>query len=466
MLLNQRGVFPILLLVAIGLALVGGGTYVVKNNLVTTKGGQIVFNAGKDKSLSDAKIPSPENITSNNSPAPKKAELAEKTAEYKPETGEPKFSISPPAGWVKENGQGKVKLFFEASQEDKKEIGYSFSRSTANIQVTSEKSNAKSLDEVMTKYKSEAAAAPVKIEVLKEQKTTFAGQDAIGFELIVGLADISDDKIQVELKKAGNQSSVKDVQDMLKSGKVRGLGYIILKDGYEIGIAGTALGPAWDKRGPAIESSINSFKFLDDTKPGESPKTQQGSGNNPPPPTAIPTALTGLARFPEYSAAKKGEFSYDPSPWLIQKSSGKAFPKFKINILPGWMQKISENKEDPSFMLELRPIDNSTTPTQNSLDQAVVLIVIRKDDHTDAEQFVIDTFGRSQIRELRKYEAVNNNGREGRYLEQEGGSKTLAEYIYLINGFSINISGTAPSEIWNQISPSLKQTINSFVFVN
>ena len=75
------------------------------------------------------------------------------------------------------------------------------------------------------------------------------------------MADVSDAQIEAELKKAGNRSSVMDVQDMIKNGKVRGLAYILLKDGYEIGIAGTALGSAWDKRGPQIESSINSFKF-------------------------------------------------------------------------------------------------------------------------------------------------------------------------------------------------------------
>src|SRR3989344_2529702 len=167
--LNQRGVFPILLLAAIGVALVAGGTYVVQNNLVTTKNGQIVFNGFKDKNLSDIKIPSPE-PESPVTPSAKNAELADKTAEYKPDTGEPKFSMNPPAGWVKEKGEGRVKLFFEASQEDKKVFGYSTSsRSTANLQVTSEKSSAKSLDEIITKYKKEAAAQPVKIEILKEQ---------------------------------------------------------------------------------------------------------------------------------------------------------------------------------------------------------------------------------------------------------------------------------------------------------
>ena len=249
---DQRGVFPIFLLAAIGFAVVAGGAYAVKNNIITAKNGQIVFNA---------KIPSPEPDTSKTASSSQKAELAQNSAEYKPETGEPKFSINPPAGWIKEKGEGKVKFFFEASQEDKLEIGLSTSRSTATVQVTSEKSNAKSLDEILNKYKREAAAAPVKIEILKEQKTTFTGQDAIQIEIIVGLADVSDAQIEAELKKAGNRSSVMDVQDMIKNGKVRGLAYILLKDGYEIGIAGTALGSAWDKRGPQIESSINSFKF-------------------------------------------------------------------------------------------------------------------------------------------------------------------------------------------------------------
>lgn len=448
--LNESGVFPILILVALAAALVGGGTYVVKNNLVTTQNGQIVFNASKDKILSDIKLPSPKPDTSENTPIPKKVELADKTAEYKPDTGEPKFSIIPPAGWVKGEVGGKVKLTFEGPQEDKKEIGGGgYVSSAPNIQITVEKAgNIKNLDEAIAFTKSQVSKiSEVEIELTTEKKTTLNGMETYYSEFNLGLPNVNYSELRQYLKQQGKTTSTEGIEATLKESKARAASYLLLKDGYAIGLSGVALASFWDKRSPAILASFNSFKFLDDTN--------------------APTELSGLARFPEYSAAQKGEFSYDPASWLIQKSSGKAFPKFKINIPSGWMQKISEYKEDQSFRLELRPIDNDTNPNgKQTLDQAVVLIVIRKDDHTSAEQFVIDTFGRSQIRELRKYEAVKNNGHEGRYLEQEGGSKTLAEYIYLINGFSINISGTAPSEIWNQISPSLKQTINSFAFVN
>lgn len=450
---GEKGFAPLILLVILAVGLVAGGSYIVKNNLVTTKNGQVVFNTNKDKNLSDIKIPSPE---PENTSASKKVELAEKTVEYKPtDTNEPQFSINPPAGWIKGSGTGNIKLRFDAPQEDKTEVGNTNAHIGANIQVNIEKTNAKNLDEAMADFKAQAAKLPFSIDVQNESKTTLAGEEALYFEILVSVPDLDYKQLESYVKQqSGNEKtlSAQDIKDMMQSFKGKSVGYTILKNGYRVDVGGTAAGWAWDKRAGAIQSSIYTFKFIENPKPEESPKTQQSSKNSSP----IPSELSGLARFPEYSPAQKGEYSY----------SGKAFPKFKINILPDWMQKISEFKEDQSFMMELRPIDNGKNSNAKSLDQAAVLITIRKDNHTSAEQFVIDTFGRSQIREFRKYEIVTNNGHEGRYLEQESESTNLAEYIYLINGFSINISAAAPEKLWSQISSSLKETINSFVFVN
>ncbi len=461
---SEAGVFPILFLVVIGATLVGGGAYAVKNKLVAIKNGQIVFNVNKPKDIYSDKIPVPKN-TFNNSPAPKKAELSQNSAEYKPETGEPKFSITPPAGWVKEKGEGKVKLFFEASQEDKKEFGLSTSRSTANIQVTSEKSSAKSLDEVMAKYKKGAALAPVKIEVLKEQKTTFAGQNAIQFEIIVSLADVSDAQIEAELKKAGNQASVKDVQDMLKSGKVRGLSYIMLKDGYEIGIGGAALGAAWDKRGPQIESSINSFKFLDD-----SAKTQTHS----PSPTTTQSVAVSTGKPIDISGyntvfGSKEELSWD------NPSKMKPPIPFSMKEPLNWQKKVPTFVDNKSYSVEYEGEEESQTGKNGAVTKTRPLISVEMiyKPSSDLEQEIkklkasIKTYGANIINE----KGGTFFGETGYYLEGTSVySKTEVlsksqSYLFYKNDYLITVSMNSLDSTWSKWQPAMKSIIDSFKFL-
>lgn len=262
---DERGVAPLLLLVILAVGLVAGGSYIVKNNLVTTENGQIVFNTDKDKSLQDAKIPTPKTNTDAITPTPKKIELAEKVTEYKSEnSNEPQFSINPPAGWVKGKTDDKIKIRFEASQEDKTKIGNTNASIGANIQVYVEKTNAKSLDEAMTNFKAQAAKLPVSVDFQNERKTTFAGKEALYFEMLISMPDIDYKQMESYIKQQSNDGktpSVQDIKDMMQSFKGKSIGYTILKNGYRVDIGGTAAGWAWDKRAGAIESSINTFKF-------------------------------------------------------------------------------------------------------------------------------------------------------------------------------------------------------------
>lgn len=264
---GQRGFAPLLLLVILAVGLVVGGTYVVKNNLVTTENGQIVFNANNDKSLQDIKIPSPEPKTSKITPTPQKVELAEKLAEYKPaDTGEPSFSINPPAGWIKGSGKENIKLRFEASQEDKTEIGNINASIGANIQVYVEKTNAKNVDELMADFKAQAAKTPFAITVQNEKRTTFAGEEAIYFEMSISMPDVDYKQLESYVKQQTNGDktapSTSDIKDMMQSFKGKSIGYTMLKNGYRVDVGGTAAGWAWDKRAGAIEASINTFKFI------------------------------------------------------------------------------------------------------------------------------------------------------------------------------------------------------------
>lgn len=263
---DERGVAPLLLLVILAVGLVAGGSYVVKSNLVTTKNGQIVFNADKDKSLQDIKIPSSEPNTPKNITPSKAVELADKIAEYKPtDINEPQFSINPPAGWIKGIGKDNVKLRFEASQEDKTEIGNTNASIGANIQIYVDKTNAKSLDEAMADFRAEAAKLPVSIDFQNERKTTFAGEDAIYFEILISMPDVDYNQLESYVKQQSNGDktapSTTDIKDMMQSFKGKSIGYTMIKNGYRVDVGGTAAGWAWDKRAGAIESSINTFKF-------------------------------------------------------------------------------------------------------------------------------------------------------------------------------------------------------------
>lgn len=426
---SEAGVFPLFLLVAIGVALVGGGAYAVKNNLVTTKNGQIVFNANelklsanKPKDIYKDTTPSSKNTSSNNSPIPKKAELSQNSAEFKPDTGEPKFSITPPAGWIKVNKEGKVKLFFEASQEDKKVFGNSTTRSTANIEVTSEKSSAKSLDEIMAKLKKEADNYSAKIEFSNEQKTTFAGYDAIRYEASVSMTDLNDTQIEAELKKAGNKSSVQDVKDLIREGKVRGVGFVLLKDGYDIGVGGTALNSAWDKRGPVIEASLNSFKFLDDNS-----KTVQSPSS--PSVTSSSVVSSGWATVPNYS--------------FTQSSGWKKTKNFDSGR-------------------------SHTTTYEFSKDPDIQLYVELKEDSQTNYKAVIDKF----IYDSAFHKAKNHqkviNGLEGYNSDYEYYQSTKKTYYHTHqfksykNGFEILISVASSSRNWDIYQENINKFIDSF----
>ncbi|MCL4365892.1 hypothetical protein M1437_01565 [Patescibacteria group bacterium] len=449
---DEKGFAPLLLLVILAVGLVAGGSYVVKNNLVTTKNGQIVFNANKDKDLSDIKIPSPQPDTNKATPTPKKVELAEKTAEYKSNnTDEPQFSISPPAGWVKGKTEDKIKIRFDAPQEDKQEINNTNASIGANIQVYVEKTSAKSLDEAMSSFKDQASKLPVSIDFQNERKTTFGGVDALYFEMLISMPNLDYKQLESYVKQQssnGKTPSTQDIKDMMQSFKGKSIGYTMLKNGYRVDVGGTAAGWAWDKRSGAIQSSINTFKFLDDTLTDNTPKTP--SPTQKPPFSNSWTNATNV--FPDKEAPIK--FT------MIEPS--------------GWKKSVPNTANEKDYSLFLEGNEESETGkggTVLKIKPGIYIDMRYRPSTTLEEQIKINRTSTPTLKIISEkpgtffgetgyfMESTDTDYKTGLLIKGQG-------YTFYKDKYVINISSSSLQSTWDKWYPVMKEVIDSFKFQN
>lgn len=240
---NQRGVFPLFLLIAIGVAVLAGGTYIIREQFVKT--GQSGKSALDNKKIQE-QIKNPQTLPSL-TPEPKAEQTFGQPVTYKPSTKpvsdgsdtvikEPSFSISPPSGWEKvAPSVAGTKVQFKHPEEDKEEMEDGlFVKSRAQITVFMDKANS-TLDQLVSSVKSASQGSYEKVNIISEQKITFAGQEAYLFE--------------TELFKKG--------------ASIHSTDYYFIKDGFVVRVGGTSLGSSWNKRSSEIKSSINSFKLLE-----------------------------------------------------------------------------------------------------------------------------------------------------------------------------------------------------------
>lgn len=240
---NQKGVFPLFLLIAIGVAVLVGGSYIVREQFLKTgKSGKTAF----DNKKTQEQINNPKTLPSL-SPEPSGEKTYGQSVTYRPSSKpksnqsgevikEPSFSINPPSGWEKVNPSLEgMKIQFRHPEEDKEKMEDGlFVKSHAQVSVYMEKATY-TLNQLTSSLKAETQKNYDTVNIISQQKTTFAGQEAYIAE--------------TELTKKG--------------ATLHTLDYYFIKDGFTIHIAGTTLGSVWGKRSLEIKSAINSFKLLD-----------------------------------------------------------------------------------------------------------------------------------------------------------------------------------------------------------
>ncbi|MBI2595118.1 hypothetical protein HYW46_00085 [Candidatus Daviesbacteria bacterium] len=239
---SQKGILPLFFLIAIGVAVVVGGTYLIRNEFVKT---------GKSGKAEVDKVKVQKQIGNTNplpslTPAPK-TDIQYGAFVYKPPTSsttvvpedrEPSFSINAPSDWGR-SGQSDnvIKVKFEAPEEDQEVAGEDLQATNkAKVQVNMIKGNSQgSLESLVDYYVKSSGAEWEKLTVNSKSKSKLSGQDAYKLEI-----------------------------DAFKKGvSFRTLSYVLVKGKYGIVIYGGALKSAWDKREPEIYSSLNSFKLSD-----------------------------------------------------------------------------------------------------------------------------------------------------------------------------------------------------------
>ena len=235
------GFIPIIILIIAGIIIAGaGGTYIVRKQFV--KKGQSGKAALDEKKISEQlknpiplEAPSPD-PTLQLAPSQYQYE-PEKTSDSEKDGQEPGFTINPPSGWSQKSS-ASVKIGFLAPQQDEEPaeppLVYMY---TASIQIVVNKhpqlaTLQQAADATIDGYKKDES----NVQVISNSPTSFAGQDARVIELTAELTE---------------------------GHKIRVINYVIVKNGYTVGVGGIALDSAWSKRSGTLNASINSFKFTD-----------------------------------------------------------------------------------------------------------------------------------------------------------------------------------------------------------
>lgn len=245
---DQKGVFPLFLLIAIGVAVLAGGTYIIREQFVKTgKSGESELD--KKKIREQIKNPEPQPSLS---PSPV-TQMQYGAFKYEPSSSqsnqngdqpnstqdsEPSFSIYPPSGWSKSSQSDSVtKVIFLAPEEDKEVTGDELeAKNKAKVQVNMVKGNGSGdLESFANYFISSSKTGWESLEVNSKSKTTFAGQPAYKIET-----------------------------DAFRKGVTfRTLSYVSIKGKFGFAVYGGALKSAWDKRASDINNSLNSFKLLE-----------------------------------------------------------------------------------------------------------------------------------------------------------------------------------------------------------
>lgn len=416
----RRGAIPLLIVFAIAAILTIGGAYAAKNNLLNSK--KVLSTNTSQTSLT------PSLVNTIGSSSTSTVPLAKGSITYKPDSANlnaPQFSITPPSGWVKVNGKEKVKLRFEAPKIDRKEIGNFHVESTANIQVTSEKSKAANLEAAFTNLKSLLnATSQADIEIISEEKTTLAGNDAYYLEAVISFPNLNYEEVEADLKSQNNTTDLKDFKDLKEDFKIRMVGYLIYSDGYEVGIGATSLASVWGERAGQIRSSISTFTLLNKQNKTASSQTSKNSATYPTP---------------------------TPQP----------APKFNLSTPKGWPV-VSNHIEADYTSFEVDHIYDPNTQ---------VRINIRRLLGSSSDQ-VISSYKESRPWGGNAPISVKNitlNGIPGvlaEYTEKGAFGDYYNRHYYEFEGYSgnfeINVQARTFERLWNQFGNDLKKAVDTF----
>ena len=234
---RQAGIIPLFVLIAIGVAVLAGGTYIVRNEFIKTgKSGKAALDEEKIQKQKENPKPLP-----SLSPTPK-GELSSGPFTYNPppaEDGspsqEPGFSITAPPGWGKLPPEtDEERAVFRSPKIDKEEMEDNLVAKVQSMITVYMAEVDGNLDELTNEVIANSQSKYTKYQVVSKLKVRFAGEEAVKLET-----------------KFNEKSRI----------PMYAKAYLMVKDGHWVQIVGNGLESAWSKRVGEIDSSLNSFKF-------------------------------------------------------------------------------------------------------------------------------------------------------------------------------------------------------------
>ncbi len=232
---KQAGFIPLIALVVAGIAILSGGTYLVRNEFIKVgKSGKIGLNTEKIQQ----QIKNPQALPSL-SPTPK-GEVTQGLFTYKPPessaSAEPSFTIMPPAGWEKLAPITKhERAAFRSPDVDKEDQEDNLvARAERMISIYIYPSNGDGLNVFAEEILANSQNTYEKSQLISNLPTTFAGLEAR--------------KLEVKFSPKNHIM-------------MHAISYLMIKDGFWVQVAGNSMESAWGKRAGEIESSMKSFRF-------------------------------------------------------------------------------------------------------------------------------------------------------------------------------------------------------------
>lgn len=448
---NQKGVIPLIALIAAGIIAVVGGSYVIRNDLLNTN--KITSKVSKETEKTDSTESSSSPIKSV--PTKSKSGLSDKPFAYNPQQNtsnntkpskEPSFTITPPEGWVPYESRDDAKYAkmvranFAAPEEDKIEIDpvtKAFLRFPALVEVLiiPTDHNLK-LQELIDGAKEDARKSGSILissgEITAGDIRGYSEEFKMPFKDIILTKNVTgtDKEEKASLKEPAWRHQITN---------------IFAVDNFAVYVKGATLEYTWSKRAGEIKSSLDSFAFV-----GVTPK-----------PEGLPepdmTQATGT-----FSAGFKEDF--------LEKATYKNDPPPNVKITPpsNWWQKSDSNTGSRIFSyFAVSPDTDSETNSINYTSKvpARVNITLTQNTNDNLETLIIKY---KRAGNIVSEKSISVGGKKGYLLEYKvpgsGGSPDMHYYRYIFQEgkYEINITGSSLESTWQKRSLEIKKVMESF----
>lgn len=254
---GQKGIAPIILVIILSVVFIGafGVVYSSKKEIKVrsdkTSETTQLSSSPSSQSVSEDKNSEPSFKLSNQPFIQQNADM-------------PKFSFFPPDGWSKEGGGNYMAPF-----KDKISEGVAYMAIGPSLNISAVQKELSGLDEALDYLK--ISVRKNSIEITSSKKTTLNGAEGYFVEGVIKYGELSRSALEAEIDKeiknakqkviVSEDQIKKDVDEIVRKGDVKLISYMFYKNGYVITFTGRALAEFWDKRGPQLKSSLDTFKF-------------------------------------------------------------------------------------------------------------------------------------------------------------------------------------------------------------